>query len=364
MMQLRSLVTDGPDTQVSTPDTLAFLSSVLPPGTVQRYCDFATASGIQSRRAVAPLEELARLVTFEERNALYAQHAVPLAERAARRALEHADATADALDTLIVTSSSGYMIPGLDCHVAARLGLRADARCLALSGLGCAGAVRAIGLADDLLRGRPGGSALVVAVELCSPWLQLGEASPEDMYSNLLFGDGVGAVFLAWSRTPRTPTVIAHHSEQWPESLAARSAMLTSTGLRHHSSPRLPRMIAIHLQRTISEFLAREGWQRKDLGFVAVNVSDPRCGTAVADLLDLPTASLSAATEVWRRHGNILSAGPLHLLRQIATASHPSDDSLGLLVALGPGITCHLLLFRWQGNLTTMPYGGSEGSLQ
>jgi alkylresorcinol/alkylpyrone synthase len=364
MMQLRSLVTDGPNSQVSTNDTLAFLSSVLPPGSVQRYRDFAAASGIQTRSALAPLDELARVVTLEERNALYAQHAVPLAERAAQHALERAGATADALDVLIVTSSTGYMIPGLDCHLAARLGTRAAARCLSLSGLGCAGAVRAIGLAGELLRGRSGGSALVVAVELCSLWLQLGEASPEDMYSNLLFGDGVGATLLEWSTAPRAPTVIAHHCEQWPASLDARGAVLTSTGLRHHVSPRLPRVIAMHLRRTVTGFLAAEGLQSKDLGFVAVNRSDPRLATAAAELLDLPTAGMSAATHVWQDHGNTLSVGPLHLLRQVATASRPSDDSLGLLVVLGPGMTCDLLLIRWHGEISTMHREGREGSLQ
>jgi alkylresorcinol/alkylpyrone synthase len=302
------------------------------------------------------------LVTLEERNALYAQHAYR--SGAAAQHAEHAGATADGLDTLIVTSSTGYMIPGLDCHVAARLGLRADARCLSLGGLGCAGAVRAIGLAADLLRGRSGGSALVVAVELCSLWLQLGEASPEDIYSNLMFGDGVGAALLEWSTAPRAPMVIAHHCEQWPESLDARAAVLTSTGSLHHVSPRLPRVIARHLRRTVTEFIAREGLQGNDLGFVAVNVSDPRLGTAAAELLDLPTASMSAATHVWQGHGNTLSVGPLHLLRQIATASRPSDDSLGLLVVLGPGMTCDLLLIRWQGELSTVHGGGSGGSLQ
>ena len=345
MMELRSILADGPDHQVSTSDTLAFLSSALPPGSGQRYRDIADAAGIHTRHAVAPLPELARLATVDERNALYARHALPLAERAAREALALAGTPAAAVDALIVTSSTGYLIPGLDCHLGARLGLRADARRVALGGLGCAGSVRAIGLAGELLRSS--GSALVVAVELCSPWLQLGEASPEDMHSNLLFGDGVGAALLDWSAAPRGPAVIAHHSTQWPDSLDGRAALLTSTGLRHQISPRLPRLLAMHLRRTVADFLAAAGLRHSDLGFVVVNPSDPRLASAATELLDLPAASASPAAHVWQHNGNTLSVGPLHLLQQVAASTHPSDDALGLLIVLGPGITCDLLLMRW-----------------
>jgi alkylresorcinol/alkylpyrone synthase len=245
------------------------------------------------------------------------------------------------------------MIPGLDRHVAARLGLQPAAQCVSLTGLGCAGAVRAIGLGADLLRGRPDGATLVVAVELSSLWLQVGEPSPEDIHANLTFGDGAAAAVLVPPKEIRAPHVVRHRAVQWPNSIDARGAVLTSSGWRHHASPRLPRLLAAHLRRTVREFLSTEGLDLRDLEFVVVNPSDRRLAAASAELLGMQGIGDSAAMHIWKHYGNTLSVGPLHLLRHIAEASPPQQDALGLLIVLGPGITSDLLLIRWGTELPT-----------
>jgi predicted naringenin-chalcone synthase len=62
---------------------------------------------------------------------------------------------------------------------------------------------------------------------------------------------------------------------------------------------------------------------------------------------------VEAPAETWARHGNTLSVGPLHLLRRIAERGTARAGDLGLVIAIGPGLTCCLLIaveYLWQAN--------------
>jgi len=350
MISLQSLATDSPHAAMTAEDTHALLGRLLPPAEAERCRPLVDASRIRRRSAVARPARLAQLGGIDERTALYASLAVPLAERVARTALSGAGVTPHEVGALLVASSTGHLVPTLDQHVAARLGLAPTARRLALDGLGCAGAVRAMGTAADLLRGAPDGVALVVAVELCSLWLPVGELGPHDVQTALAFGDGAAAAVLRAGAPAPGPELVAHRSVLWPDSLSARRSVLTSSGLRHLASPRIGRVVARHLRATVEEFLAAHGLGRGDLGFFAVNPSELALAQAIADHLGLPAQTMAVAGDVWAQHGNTLSVAPLHVLRTLQAAP-PAAGALGVLLVLGPGITCDLLLLRWHGAL-------------
>jgi len=350
MHTIRSLATAELESTLSAADTREFLSSILPPADAERFQRLVDASRIRERHVLAPYDELRRLSTLDARNALYVAHATPIGERVARDVLGRAGLEASDVDVLIVASSTGYTVPTLDQHLATRLGLRPDARCLFLAGLGCAGAVRAIGLAGDLLSvNAAAGHGLVVSVELCSPWLQVTEPSPEDILSNIVFGDGAAAVVIDGRSGTAGPTVVASYTELWPQSLRARGATLTQSGFRHFASPTLPRLLRAHLRRTVEGFLTKHGVATPDLSFYAVNPSDHRVLEAVASVLDIPDDLMRPAWTTWEQHGNTLSAGPLYVVDALRRLAPPTSGNLGLAVVLGPGLTCDLTLLRWQG---------------
>lgn len=347
MTTLCSLHTEDPHAGLSGADSAALLAVLDPRADVEARRAAVAGSGIARRSAVARPARLARLGGAGERHALYGELAPPLAERVARTALERAGVAAAQVGALLVASSTGHLVPTLDYHLSARLGLRPDARRLALNGLGCSGALRAVGLAADLLRGS-GDVALVVAVELASLWLPDGEPSTEDVRTALAFGDGAGALVLDPSGAAAGPRLVASQSVLWPDSLAARGARHTDAGLRHVASPRLPRAVLANLRRTLSAFLDTHRVALADLAFVAVNPSERELATAVAAHLDLPATTAAVASDTWAEHGNTLAVGPLHLLRRLAQQAAPRAGDLGLLLAVGPGLTCDLALLRWQ----------------
>ncbi|MFN8644163.1 MAG: hypothetical protein U0802_21845 [Candidatus Binatia bacterium] len=345
MTTLRSLSTEHPHASLTDRDTAALLAGLDGRGDPSGWHDAVARAGVRRRSAVAPPDRLARLGGVDERHALYARLAPPLAERVARAALAGAGAEVGDVAALLVTSSTGHLVPTLDYHLSTRLGLPPTARHLALNDLGCVGALRASALAADLAKGSAG-VALVVAVELASLWLPSGEPCPEDLRSAMVFGDGAGAVVLD-SQAARGLRLLAYQSTLWPDSLDARAAVQTSAGPRHVVSPRLPRAVVANLRRTLSDFLRAQAVSLPDLAFVAVNPSELELARAIVAHLDLPAAALAAPRRAWEQHGNTLAVGPLHLLRCVAEDVAPADGALGLLLAVGPGLTCDLALLRW-----------------
>ncbi|MBX3023940.1 hypothetical protein KF840_03425 [bacterium] len=344
MTTLRSLSTEHPHGSADAAATAAFLARIDGAAGGDRWRDAVARAGVHRRSVALPLDRLARLGGVGERTRAYARLAPALAERVARAALARAGVAAADVAALLVASSTGHLVPTLDHHLAQRLGLPPTARRLALLDLGCVGAVRAVATAADLLR--DGGCALVVAVELSSLWLPAAEPTPADLHAAMVFGDGAGAAVLAAGDRPG-PRLLATRSVLWPDSLDARGAVQTGAGLRHVVSPRLPRAVVAHLRRTVGDFLAAQHLGPGDLAFVAVNPSELDLAVAIISHLDVDAAAIELPRAVWEQHGNTLSVGPLHLLRALAERQTPRDGDLGLLLAVGPGLTCDLTLLRW-----------------
>jgi alkylresorcinol/alkylpyrone synthase len=344
MTTLRSLSTEHPHLSIDAAESTTLLAA-LGGGHPDHWRDEVARSGVRRRSVALPPERLAALGGVGERNALYAQLAPGVAERTARAALARAGATAADVAAVLVASSTGHLVPTLDHHLAARLGVSPAARRLALNDLGCVGALRAAALAADLVRAQ--GVALVVAVELGSLWLPAGEASPADVRAAMTVGDGAGAIVLDAAPGAAGPQILASRSIVWPGTLEARGAVQTGAGLRHVVSPRLPRAVVAHLRRTVGDFLAAHGLTLADVARVAVNPSELDLARAMIAHLDLAPSVAELPRHVWERHGNTLAAGPLHLLDALAQHGTPGDGDLVLLVAIGPGLTCELMLLHW-----------------
>ncbi|MFF7282396.1 beta-ketoacyl-ACP synthase 3 [Streptomyces griseorubiginosus] len=110
-----------------------------------------------------------------------------LAVHAANRALEQAGLTADRIDYLIVSTSTGdFPQPPTSYLVQDALGAF-QAACLDVNVV-CSGFVYALEVARGLVRNRPGGHALVIGADLYSRILDFG-----DRRTAVLFADGAGA---------------------------------------------------------------------------------------------------------------------------------------------------------------------------
>ncbi|KAL5223482.1 hypothetical protein ABZP36_010121 [Zizania latifolia] len=101
------------------------------------------------------------------------------------------------IDTLIVACSFTTPTPSFADVVVNRYNFRADVRSVNLSGMGCSGALIAIGLAKNLLNaGPPGKRVLIVATEILSSMFYTG-TKREMLVPNVLFRMGAAAMIMS-----------------------------------------------------------------------------------------------------------------------------------------------------------------------
>ncbi|KAG8093283.1 hypothetical protein GUJ93_ZPchr0012g21303 [Zizania palustris] len=101
------------------------------------------------------------------------------------------------IDTLIVACSFTTPTPSFTDVVVNRYSFRADVRSVNLSGMGCSGALIAIGLAKNLLNaGPPGKRVLIVATEILSSMFYTG-TKREMLVPNVLFRMGAASMILS-----------------------------------------------------------------------------------------------------------------------------------------------------------------------
>ncbi len=116
---------------------------------IERLLPVFSNTGIDRRYSCVPIDWYAADHGWRDRTDLYVQNATDLLENVANALLEEAGLTKDAIDAIVVSSTTGIATPSLDALVIERMGLRRDIRRLPIFGLGCAGGVIGMSRAAD-----------------------------------------------------------------------------------------------------------------------------------------------------------------------------------------------------------------------
>lgn len=361
MAEILSVATETPPHRITKRETQAYLSHCLPERHAVRFERALETSGNRARYAVLPMDELIRLDTVDRRNQCYAEHAITLAERVARTALSRADIQPDAIDRLVCVSATGYMMPSLDVHLVNRLGLRPSCRRIALSHLGCAGGVGSLALAAEATRAGDSSHALIVSVELPSLSLQTVEPSPSDILSGLQFGDGAAAAVMSAEPARRGLECVTTQSVLFRNSAERDGIRVTQTGLRLIRSRGLTALVAAEVPRAVHAFVQANELSPHDVGFWVVHPRTPQLLEAIRAGLDLSTAAVAPSWAVWEAFGNMISASIFFVLREMETRARPTPGTLGLVLAVGAGMSCEMMLVRSWGSVA-YPEASSRGN--
>src|SRR6202140_2235840 len=118
------------------------------------------------RYLVRPLSEALVPLSPGDQTVRYAAEATPLALAAARRAIAEAGAAIDDIGLIVVSSCTGFVLPGVDVQLINHLGLRRDIRRMPFMNFGCAGGAAALTWESNLGRSLPDQSALFRAGEV------------------------------------------------------------------------------------------------------------------------------------------------------------------------------------------------------
>jgi len=306
-----------------------------------------SATGVEHRSLVMPLEAYRDIDDFTDANRLFREHGLPLAVAATQQALDDAGLDPADVDYLFFTTVTGVGAPSLDVELAQAMGFRSDVKRIPSFGLGCVAGAAGLARVNDLLRGDPEAVAVLVSLELCSLTIQWEDTSMANIVGTGLFGDGASAMVLAGEDRAAEPIawIRGTRSALYPDSTETIGWNIGSYGFRLMLTPAVPDLIDRHLAADVDALLAAHGVSRSEVDEWLAHPGGPRVLEAFSEALDLAPGDLATSWEVLADAGNMSSSAVLHVLAR--NLKNPPGH-IGLLFALGPGVSVEMVLLEWR----------------
>ncbi len=268
------------------------------------------------------------------RMALYAQAAPKLALEAI--AALSAQVGLDGITHLVVASCTGFVAPGIDQIIAARLGLSPHVERLLIGFMGCYAAVTALKAARHIVLAEPDARVLVVTVELSTLHLQP-ETRLEPILAMLQFGDGAAAALVTASG--RGLALERPFAITIPDSAELIQWHIGDYGFAMHLSGEVPGQIrtALNIPDVRAQFARNDG---SPISHWAVHAGGRSILDAVSEGLDLNANALDASRGVLHDYGNMSSATLMFVLARLLLSAEN-----GVALAFGPGLAAEGIHF-------------------
>jgi predicted naringenin-chalcone synthase len=279
-----------------------------------------------------------------ERMRLYAELAPPLAEAAARQALQRSRKPADAVTHLVTISCTGFSAPGVDVSLMRSLGLPPTVERTHVGFMGCHGAINGLRVARAYASDAGDACVLLCAVELCTLHIHYG-SEPQRLVANALFGDGAAAAVGVPSgdAAPDAWRVTAAGSCLVPDSANAMTWVIGDHGFAMTLSKSVPRLIAMHVRPWLTNWLQSQNLTPDAIASWAIHPGGPRILEAAAEGIGLPMEALAASRGVLVDCGNMSSPTLLFILDRLRRAGAPRPC---VALGFGPGLMAEAVLFR------------------
>ena len=273
-----------------------------------------------------------------ERMRLYAD-AAPTLGVAAIEALR-AQVPIEGITHFVVASCTGFVAPGIDQIIAARIGLAPSVERLLIGFMGCYAAVAALRSARHIVRSDPDSRVLVLCVELSTLHLQDSPAL-EPLLAMLQFGDGAAAALITADASGLA--IGQPFATTLPESAGLIRWDVTDSGFAMHLSGEVPARIAAGLSDPDFAAAATGGRAPEEIDGWAVHAGGRSILDAVEGALHLRQGALAASRSVLADFGNMSSATLMFVLARLI-AGPPIRD--GVALAFGPGLAAEGFGFR------------------
>ncbi len=277
------------------------------------------------------------------RMARYEGWAPLLAEEAIGR-LGLSAAERGAITHLIVASCTGFMAPGLDQILAARLGLDPGVERTMVGFMGCYAAVNALRLAHHVVRSTPAARVLVVNCELCTLHFQK-TLDLERLLSMLLFGDGCAAALV--TAEARGIALEDFRAATIPGTAGSITWRIGGQGFDMHLGGEVPGHVGRALARELAEGAADgllRGRRPGDYDLWAVHAGGRSILDVVEQGLALAPDALDWSRGVLSDYGNMSSATLMFVLARMLDGAGDAARP-GFAIAFGPGLAAESFRF-------------------
>ncbi|MFO8232195.1 MAG: beta-ketoacyl-ACP synthase III [Longimonas sp.] len=266
-----------------------------------------------------------------------------------RRALRCAEVAPEAVDLLLVASSSpDYLTPPVSSQVQEGLGLPTNGA-MQLT-VGCTGFVYALVTAQQFIETGACDTVLVIGTELVSRWLSWNKRS-----TAVLFGDGSGAVVMQATQTGGMRSHVLGSDGAGAENIIVPTGGVAEPITHAHVANNEPtlemngrevfKFATRILGRAVTEALQASPYTVNDIDLLVPHQANARIIQYAADALGLSDDQVFMNVD---RYGNTSAASvPLALSEALDAGRAAPGDTLAL-VAFGAGLT-------WAATILDLP---------
>lgn len=301
---------------------------------------------IETRHFCVPLEWFRENHTFQEKNALYIDHATTLSVQALQASLHSAGLELSDLSHLFFVSTTGLSTPSMDARILNALKAHPHLKRTPIWGLGCAGGAAGLSRAFDYVSAYPDQIAAIVAVELCGLTFQRNDLTKSNLVATSLFADGAGCVVVAGDQAKVKSGLRIKHTRStlWPDSADVMGWDFSSSGFHVIFSRDIPSFVQTEVAPDIRSYLSEHGLAAPD--HYIFHPGGKKVLEAYQASLEIPSGKLELSEKVLRENGNMSSCTVLYVLDEFLQGNRIGSGEIGLISALGPGFSSELLLLE------------------
>lgn len=265
-----------------------------------------------------------------------------LALEAAKKAIEAAGIDAQAIDLIIVaTTTPDRVFPGTACILQAKLGITNGAPAFDVQAV-CSGFIYALSVADNFIKGGQTKCALIVGAETMSRITDY-----TDRGNCILWGDGAGAVVLQASEQQGIVSTHIHADGRYQQLLYVDGGVsLKQEGEAYmRMEGNAVFKVAVNtLDAIVDETLEANGLQKSDIHWLVPHQANIRIIQATAKKLGMSMDNVVLTVD---RHGNTSAASiPLALDTAVRDGRIKAGEMV-LMEAFGGGFTWGSVLARF-----------------
>jgi alkylresorcinol/alkylpyrone synthase len=303
------------------------------------------SAGIERRYSVVPIEWFESDHGWKDRNDAYIAGATQLFIDAAQAALTLSGWNADEVDCIVTVSSTGVATPTLEARAMQKLGFRDDVQRVPVFGLGCAGGVAGLSIAQSFSSARPKEKVLLVVVEACTLSFRTDRLQKADIIATVLFGDGAAAACLSGQTmaTGQSIKIGAGTQTTWADTLGIMGWDVDDNGLGVVFDRSIPDFVLKHLEAAVDKALKASNLSREDIARFVCHPGGAKVVAAIETALHLNQGSLEAERDVLRMAGNMSAPTVLFVLERVLREGATGQM---MVSALGPGFSAAFLPFH------------------
>jgi len=303
-------------------------------------------AGVERRYSILSAEEVFNKTSFEEKNAVYKQETIALAENALSKALDKAELVAQELDYIITVSCTGIMIPSVDAYLINKLKMKQDIVRLPITEMGCVAGVSGMIYAHNFLKANPNKRAAVIAVESPTSTFQLEDYTMTNIVSAAIFGDGCACAILSSHEEEQGPEIIGEAMYHFYDAIHMMGFEVKNSGLQMVLDKEVPNVISKHFPKIVHPFLEDHNTTIEDIDHLIFHPGGKKIVQTIEDLFGSLGKNIDITKAVLKDYGNMSSATVIYVLERFMQ-NKPQKGDLGLMLSFGPGFTAQRILLQW-----------------